>query len=129
MGNNVHILRVFIMLSFLAITGKVAGQASIGIPLPKNNCLFGYISDNPKEFEDVVDYLAALNLKVISTCDEEFLIYVELNERYKDYTVLFAKIERMFTGICYYKSDSNDILLYPKCAEKKLKENLSTNHN
>lgn len=122
MSNNVQILKVFLMLSFLVMFGKVYGQHAIGLPVPQNNCLFGYISDNPKEFEDVVDYLAALNLKVISICEEEFLIYVELNERYKDYTVLFAKIERRFTGNCYFKSKENKIPRYQKCHDQYIKE-------
>jgi hypothetical protein len=122
MRNNVQTGRFCLLILLAMMFGKISAQNPQGIPLNKNNCLFGYISDNPKEFEDVVNYMTVLNLKVISICEEEYLIYIELNERYKDYTVLFAKIEKRFTGTCYHKSQENEIPLYSKCREQYIKE-------
>lgn len=90
----------------------------------ENTCLFGFISDNAEEYSQVIDYLKVIGIKVISNCEEEYLIYVKLNNKYKDYTDLFAQIENRFLGTCYYKSQENKIPRYNKCREQLIKQNL-----
>lgn len=129
MNNNVQILKVLLMLFVLIAFGKVNGQNSIGTPPKPTYCLFGYISDDPGEYSEVLGFLHGIGIKVISNCDEECLYYVQLNEKYKDYSVLFAKIEKRYSGTCYFKSEKDETLLYPKCSEVKQKEMLTKNQN
>lgn len=84
-------------------------------------CLFGYITDSPDEYEQVIQFLNRIGVYVISSCKEEYLIYVILNTEYKDYMNLFAKIEKRFSGQCFYKSNENRISLYNKCRDQQIK--------
>lgn len=90
----------------------------------QKTCLFGYISEYGNEFEPVVSYLESINIKVINTCTEENLIYIQLNEKNKDYTSLFNLIEENFSGKCYFKSEENKIPLYDKCRGQYIKKNI-----
>jgi len=88
----------------------------------ERKCLFLYESEQSDEFTAVVDYIDGLGIQVISTCEEEKLIFVQLNERYNDPLKLFKKIERPFSGKCHYKSNADVIMQYDNCKDIYIKE-------
>ena len=113
-----------IIICYLILVSFIA-NAQTDQNIKENNCLFGYVSDNPDEYNQVIEYLSQIGVKVISSCEDELIIYVTLNRRYKDYTYLFSQIEKRFRGTCYYKSQDNKIPLYNKCSEQYIKDELS----
>gem|GEM_PF-6850517 len=122
MNNNVRYIRLILLLLLIVFSGEMKGQSKDVYSENENYCLFGYISENPDEFNEVVNYLNGTGVKVLNTCEDEFLIYVILNQDYKEYSELFKRIEKKFTGTCYFKSQENRIPRYVKCREKYLKE-------
>ncbi|MFH2095374.1 MAG: hypothetical protein ABIJ16_06710, partial [Bacteroidota bacterium] len=90
----------------------------------EKRCLFGYVSDNPEEFIHVIKFLDSSGIEVLSTCKEEGLIFVTLNQRFKDYPDLFMKIEQNFEGTCFYKSDIDEIRFYDNCRDRYTKEQI-----
>ena len=109
--------KLFIVILLMAIILTVSSQKP-------QRCLFAYVSEHPDEFEAVIEYVESLRIKVISSCQEEGLIFVQLIEKYKDPTVLFKKLERAYSGKCYYKSDADIIIQYDKCKDVYVKKNL-----
>ena len=89
-----------------------------------NTVLFGYISNNSDEFFLVIRYIESQNMTVVDYCEEECLLFVQLNDKNKDYTRLFNDIEKNFTGTCYFKSTENKLILYKKCYEQQIKKNM-----
>ena len=89
-----------------------------------NTVLFGYVSTKPNDFSLVIRFIESHNMKVIDYCQEECLLFVQLNEKNKDHTDLFNDIEKNFTGTCYFKSTENKILLYSKCYGQEVKKNM-----
>ena len=87
-------------------------------------CLFAYVSEHPDEFEAVIEYVESLRIKVISSCQEEGLIFVQLIEKHKDVEHFLKKIERKFSGKCAYKSNADVIMQYDKCKDVYVKKNL-----
>jgi hypothetical protein len=73
-----------------------------------NTLLFGYISEDPSTYYEVIDYLADIDIEVIEFCEEEKLICVQLTEEYKDFAILFEELERYFGGKCYQKNGKID---------------------
>lgn len=115
---KLYLLSIFTFFSFLSFSQTETAEIA-----EENNCLFGYISDNPEEFNQVINYVKNLGLNVLSDCEEEYIIYVKLNHKYKDYTDLFSQIETRFKGKCYFKSQENKIPRYNKCRGQYIKEN------
>ena len=89
-----------------------------------NTVLFGYISNNSDEFFSVIRYIESQNMTVVDYCQEEYLLFVQLNDKNKDYTRLFNDIEKNFTGTCYFKSTENKLILYKKCHDQQVKKNM-----
>ena len=85
------------LLAFFLIT-SISAQANLFPTL-----LFGYVSENVEDYYEVMDYLGEMNLTVIDYCEHERLIYVQLNEEYKDFAFLFEQIESFYGGKCYTK--------------------------
>jgi hypothetical protein len=94
---NIGMKKLSILLAFFLIT-SISAQANTSPTL-----LFGYVSDNVEDYYEVMDYLEGINLTVIDYCEQERLIYVQLNEEYKDFAFLFEQIESFFGGKCYTK--------------------------
>ncbi len=107
-------LLAILILSFIVVF-TAHGQS-------ERNCLFAYETKNADEFEAVIEYMESFGVKVISTCKEENLIFVVLIGKYKDPLVLFRKIERAFSGKCYYKSNADVIMQYEACEDVYVKE-------
>lgn len=113
----------FFLIIFL-IMGSNSMFGQINQIQQDDYCLFGFISEDESDYFDAIDYVATLGVTVLSNCDEEKLIFVLLNEEYRDYTSLFKEIEKHYNGICYYKSQENKIPRYPKCSDRYIKANL-----
>ena len=114
--------RIILIIACLVAMLTLTAQDTVKVN-KENKCLFGYVSDIDSEFEDVQYFITnKLELDIIQTCEAEKLIYVKLNKKYKDYTDLFAKIERKFSGECFYKSSADVIIYWDKCRDVFLKE-------
>lgn len=92
-----------------------------------NKCLFQFVSDVSIEYGVAIQYIqTTLGVKVLGSCEKEKLIYVELNDKYRKYSKLFAEIEEEFIGKCLFKSDADIIIYWGECEDalfnKELKE-------
>lgn len=85
-----------------------------------NYCLFGYISKQD-DFEKLINFVEKKDIKVVAACEKEKLIYVRLNNNFKDFRDFFSFIEKRFEGNCYYKSNENEIGKYGRCREEFIK--------
>jgi hypothetical protein len=108
-------LLIFTSLLFLFLFSNAQKQETV---------LFGYTSTVENEFYDVIEYCEILKVKVIDYCESESLIFVDLNNQYTEPIGLFLELEQVFSGLCWYKSEKNDIYLREKCRlNKELMEN------
>lgn len=116
-------IRTFIFILLVIFSLSAYSQTEKGSQ--ENYCLFGFISDEMEEYDQVISYLNGMGMKIVSSCKEECLIYIQLNKRFKDYAVLFTDIEKNYNGKCYFKSQENKIPLYNKCREQYIKNNIN----
>lgn len=115
--------KIILILACLLALGVLCAQDTTKVDKKEHNCLFGYVSEIESEFQDVQLFITdQLGLKIIEVCDAENLIFVKLNKEYKDYTTLFAKIEKRFNGECFYKSSADVIIYWDKCRDVFLKK-------
>ena len=113
--------RIGFLILTLLIPFFILGQTENNDNL--KNCLFGYVSDNQEEFHDVVNYIKNHKIKILFVCEQEQLIFLQLNKKYKDPSDLFTVIEKNYTGKCFYKSDKDELMKYSKCKEEYIKNN------
>jgi len=120
-------MRKFLIIPLIILglgINNLSAQKTESVAEKTNTVLFGYISNNSDDFFSVIKYIESKHMKVIDYCQEERLLFVQLNRKYKDYTRLFNKIEKNFDGTCYFKSTENKLILYNKCHDQQVKKNM-----
>lgn len=111
-------------LCLFVLTLSMASYSQSEISAKDNSCLFGFIPENGTDFDEVIDYVNRIGNEVVCFCEEEYLIFVLLNEKYYEYGNLFSNIESKYPGKCYFKSVENEIPKYQKCKEQYVKETI-----
>ncbi len=96
---------LFISLVFVVLFSYAQKQETV---------LFAYNS-SIDDFGKIMIYCEELNVIVIEYCEDEKLVYINLNNQYTEYSEFFMEVEKVVDGKCSFVADSDEMLRYLNC--------------